>query len=201
MGFEWKDVGNTVATFAPALGKIVGNVVGGPEVGTLAGNAISGLMQLFGLKPDATPDQLNQAIAKDPQAALKLKQAEMDYQLAEQKEITERLKAELADVQSARSREVEVTKATGKRDINLYVLAWVVMGGFLSLIGFLIFMQFSTGKILQSDPLITLLLGSLSTDAGMVIGYFFGSSKSSAEKTQLLSGINNRGIKNVSNHS
>jgi len=37
------------------------------------------------------------------------------------------------------------------------------------------------------DPIITLSLGSFATDPGMVLGYFFEASKSSADKTKLMS--------------
>ena len=67
----------------------------------------------------------------------------------------------MQDRAGARNREVEITKATGKRDVNLYVLAWVVMGGFLGCIIAMIVLQYWLGKVLQSDPLLTLLLGSL----------------------------------------
>jgi hypothetical protein len=97
------------------------------------------------------------------------------------------LKTWISDIQSARQREVELTKATGKKDKNLYVLAWVVVGGFIGLIACLIIMQFVFNRTLQSDPIITLCLGSFATDAGMVIGYFFGSSKGSADKSEMMS--------------
>jgi hypothetical protein len=64
------------------------------------------------------------------------------------------------------------------------------MGGFIGLIGALIFFQFSYGKTLQSDPIITLCLGSFATDAGMVVGYFFGSSKGSHDKDRYIAGRN-----------
>ena len=179
---EWKDVGNTVAAVAPALGKIIGGVMGGPEVGTLAGNAISGLLGLFGLKPDATPDQLNDAIAKDPQAALKLRQSEMEYNLALNKQKLDEQGAFLRDIQSARNMMVETTKATGKRDVNLYALAWVIVVGFFSLTCLLIFRDVPK----DSNGVIFMLFGALVAGFGSVVGYFFGSSKSSADKTELI---------------
>jgi len=93
----------------------------------------------------------------------------------------------LKDVQSAGALQVmEHEKATGKRDISLYLLAWVIMGGFIGTIGFMVVLQVSFKFVLQPDPLLTLLLGSLSTDAALVEGYFSGSSRSIHEKTELL---------------
>ena len=110
----------------------------------------------------------------------------MDFKLKIGEQRLDEIKAGLADVQSARSREVEIVKATGKKDINLYVLAWVIIGGFLGLLACLIIMQAGYGKTFENNSLLTMLLGSLSTDAGMVVGYFFGSSRSSAEKNQTI---------------
>jgi len=179
---EWKDVGNTVATIAPTLGKVIGGIVGGPEIGTLAGNAISGLFGLFGLKPDSTPDQLNEAIAKDPQSALKLRQSEMEYNLALNKQKLDEQDAFLRDIQNARNMMVETTKATGKRDVNLYALAWVIVVGFFSLTCLLIFRDVPK----DSNGVIFMLFGALVAGFGSVVGYFFGSSKSSADKTELI---------------
>jgi hypothetical protein len=185
---EWKDVGNAVTHIAPTLGNVLGNAFGGPAVGTLAQTAVSALLSALGMKSDAKPDDVMAAIAAaDPETKLKIINAENDFKLKQRDLDIQELKAQLADIQSARQREIETTKATGKRDINLYILAWVIMGGFISLIACLIIMQFVFGKTLQSDPIITLCLGSFSTDAGMVVGYFFGTSKSSADKTEMMS--------------
>lgn len=190
---DWKDLAGTIANYAP----LVGTAVGGP-IGAAAGTAVKILAGLFGIKsPDPKPEELAAAIQADPQAAAKLLAAENEYKLEvakmEHEESMakmafglEEIKVGLADVQSARSREVEITKATGKRDINLYALAWVIMGGFIGLIMCMLILQYAYGKILQNDPLLTLLLGALSTDAGMVVGYFFGSSKSSRDKDQTI---------------
>ena len=184
---DWKDVGNAVATIAPGLGKVVGSIVGGPEVGTLAGNAISGLMKIFGLAPDSTPDQLNAAIAQDPQAALKLRQAEMEYNLAVNKQRLDEQQAFINDVQNARSMMVETTRATGKRDVNLYALAWVIVVGFFGLTALLIFRELPK----DSNGVIFMLFGALVAAFGSVNGYFFGSSKSSADKTELMAKAGN----------
>jgi hypothetical protein len=183
---EWKDVGSTIAEFAPGLAGVVGGMFGGGAVGSLASTAVGAICSALGLRADAKPDQVLEAIKSNPEAVLKLQQAEMDFKvkIGEQR-ITE-IKAELADVASARSREIEVVKATGKKDINLYVLAWVIIGGFLGLLACLIIMQAGYGKTFENNSLLTMLLGSLSTDAGMVVGYFFGSSRSSDSKNQTI---------------
>lgn len=185
MSFEWKDIGNAVANAAPTIGGVLGGIFGatpGAQVGSLAGNAISSLLKALGLADNSTPDQVMEALKADPQALLKLKTAEMDYQLAlKQKELDE-TKAFLADVQSARQREVEVVKATGKKDINQYILAWVIVGGFFALTGFLIVHELPKDQ----TGVIFMLFGALAAGFGSVMNYYFGSSKGSAEKTALL---------------
>jgi hypothetical protein len=178
MAFEWKDVGNAIASAAPTVGGIVGGVLGatpGAQVGSLAGNAISALLKSLGLADNSTPDQVMAAIQADPQSALKLRMAEMDYRLAEQKMY-------LDDIQNARNMMVETTKATGKRDINLYTLAWVIIIGFFGLVALLVFKDLPK----DSNGVIFMLFGALASAFGSVTGYFFGSSKGSADKTALL---------------
>jgi len=69
--------------------------------------------------------------------------------------------------------------ATGKRDINLYVLAWMVVGLFFALVGLLMFVVLSEANVSPVNQ----LFGAMATGFGMVLQYFFGSSKGSAEKT------------------
>lgn len=174
---EWKDIAGSIANMAPTLG----GAIGGP-VGAAAGIAISALAKVFGLKSDATPDQVDKAIQQDPQSALKLRMAEMDYNLALNKQKLDEQDMFIKDVQNARQREIETTKTTGKRDVNQYALAWVIVMGFFGLVCLLIFHELPK----DSNGVIFMLFGALSAGFGSVIGYFFGSSKGSAEKTGIL---------------
>lgn len=65
---EWSDIGKTVASAAPLLG----GALGGP-LGAAAGSLIS---SFFGV--DDTPEAVDEAIRKDPNAIIKLKQIESD---------------------------------------------------------------------------------------------------------------------------
>jgi len=181
----FRKIASSIVDFAPGIAGLLATTgVGAPAAAAMA--ALGGLGKMFGLGSEATPEDIHAAIQADPQMALKLRQAELDFKLKSREQDIDELKAQLGDVQSARQRQIEVTKATGKKDTNLYALAWVIMGGFIGLIAALIVCQFVFAKSLTADPLITLCVGALSTDAGMVVGYFFGSSKSSADKTALL---------------
>lgn len=183
---DWKDVGGKLANLAPGIGTILG----GP-VGAGVGLGVKLLANVFGLGDDATPEQVEQAIASDPQAALKLRIAEMDFQVKKRDQDIEQLKVELGDIQSARTRQVESEKATGSRDFNLYFLAWVNVGGFFAVLVAVIVCDMPAGEVAKTA--LAMLFGALISGYKDVLGYFFGSSKSSADKTQLMAISKNGG--------
>jgi len=78
-----------------------------------------------------------------------------------------------------------VVQATGNKDVNLYVLAWVVVGGFFVLTGMLMLIPELEGR--TNNAMVNILFGGLVSGFATVLGYFFGSSKGSTDKTQLLS--------------
>jgi hypothetical protein len=183
---NWEDIKKMIGQVAPTLGAAIGAIVpvpGGAAIGGLAGSI---LKQIFGTD---SPEQLTQVISQDPQAALKLREAELTFQLEMAKIDLEKFKVDLeetksflADVQSARTRQTEHEKATGKTDVNLYILAWVLVGGFLGLTSFLIWFAYQGKPIVDQSGVLYMLLGTMSTAFGMVVGYFFGSSKGSADR-------------------
>ncbi|MGO9314536.1 MAG: peptidoglycan DD-metalloendopeptidase family protein [Syntrophobacteraceae bacterium] len=167
---DWKELGeNVVKLGAPLLG----TVMGGP-----AGGVVGGLVaQLFGADP-AKPDDIMSKMNSDPQATTKLQDLQTKHQ-----EGLDELNAYLADTHDARQREIDIVKATGKKDTNLYVLAWVIVAGFFVLTGILMFFGV---KDPSSNAVVNLLFGGLVSGFATVLGYFFGSSKGSAEKNALL---------------
>lgn len=167
---DWKEIAAKIVEYAPSLG----GALGGPP-GAAAGLALRALAGIFGLRAEATPEEIRSTIDGDPERAMKLRLAEMHFHL-------ETTRLELADVKSARERQVESERVTGKRDANLYILAWVVIAGFFGLVGLLIYRplpQDSTGVVF-------LLFGAIASGFTAILGYFFGSSKGSSEKTELL---------------
>lgn len=145
--------------------------------GTMITAGIKAIAGAFGLTEDeVTGDKLKDLMAQDKEFALKLRQADQAYQI-------ELLKQQLDDVKNARQMNVETTKATGKRDINLYVLSWTLVIGFFALVGLLVFRELPK----DTNGVVCLLFGTLATGFGCVIQYYFGSSKSSQDKTELLS--------------
>ena len=178
---EWSKVINLVKGAAPLLGTAIGGPAG-TVVGGLAGGAISLIGQAFGVEDVEDPEQIYNAIKADPEAVIKLKQIELDHKIELQKLALEIDRAYLQDVQNARQRQVEVEKTTGKKDINLYFLAWTIVCGFFGLTVVLIWHELPD----DSTGVVFLLFGALVAGFTQVINYFFGSSKSSGEKTRLL---------------
>jgi len=88
----------------------------------------------------------------------------------------------LSDVQNARSREIEYVKALGRPDWMQIAVGVLVMVSFCFLQYVLVYRN-----IPQDNKEIFLhLMGMIDTAAGLVIGYYFGSSKGSADKTKML---------------
>lgn len=175
---NWKDIAGTVAKAAP----ILGTVLGGP-VGSVVGAVIPLIANALGLTPEeTTPDRINSMLLTDPTAAIKLAELEMTHKVELQKLVLQRAAMDFADTADARKRQVDSEKATGKRDYNLYILAWIIVVGFFALCAALMKIVLPPGQ----NDVIFMLFGSLSTSFGAVIQYFFGSSHGSAEKTRLL---------------
>jgi len=80
----------------------------------------------------------------------------------------------LGDKADARDREVEVVKATGKKDNTVTVLAGVIVFGFFAGLISLIFVHLDKGS--GTYELLYLMFGGLIAKFGTVVDYFFGSS-------------------------
>ena len=70
-----------------------------------------------------------------------------------------------------------------KKDLNAYILAWLIVLGFFALTIYLLHLVHTGGQIKDQTGSVFMLLGTVSTAFGIVVQYFFGSTKGSAEKT------------------
>ena len=68
------------------------------------------------------------------------------------------------------------------KEIYMYVLASIIVIGFFVLTGILMFVTLPA----SSSNVVNLLFGGLVAGFATVLNYFFGSSKSSADKTAML---------------
>ena len=173
----WNSIKGIVGKVAPVLGNAIV-----PGVGGVAGSLIANVL---GCEND--PMSIETALhSATPEQFTELKKLEHTH-----KERLIELGIEndlmyVKDVQDAREREIAIVKATGKKDINLYILAWIVIVGFFGLCTFLMYRPLPAG----SSDVTFMLFGALATGFGTVLQYFFGSSKSSSDKTGLLINTN-----------
>ena len=72
------------------------------------------------------------------------------------------------------------------RDIYTYLLGAILIAGFMILLAILVF----EGIPEQNSELLYLAVGALIGMAGSVVNYFYGSSKGSKDKTDIMSKAN-----------
>ena len=70
------------------------------------------------------------------------------------------------------------------KDIYMYALGGIIVMSILVIIGLLIFYEMPAGN---REPLL-LILGTLVGSFSSVVNFFYGSSKGSADKTELIAG-------------
>lgn len=177
-------IGDAVTDYAPGIAGILALVPGVGTVPAAALGAVAALGKTLGLGTQAKPEDILQTIQSMPDSELKLKfvQAEQTFQLAQRDQDIKELQTRLADIQGARSMHTEHEKLTGKSDYNLYVLAWVLVVGFLVLIGFLLKVPVPEDQ----NGVLFMLFGALAAGFSQVLSFFFGSNKSSENKTDML---------------
>ncbi len=158
--------------------------------GGTAGTALNLIKAVTGFNFN-DEDHLEKVISNRPDLIVKLKEFEINQKVELEKLAVqssmyelEHSKAYLQDKQNARIRESEIAKATGQRDWLMMSLAIVVVIGFFSLIAVMI-MGENAQKVTGNGP-INQLFGALVAGFSMVLSYFFGSSKSSAEKDKTI---------------
>jgi hypothetical protein len=166
---DWKDLVSKVAPW-------IGTALGGP----LGGAAITAIADALGLN-EKTEEAVKAALSgTTPEQMLALKKADQEFSL-KLKEIgfaNEKDMESLAvqDRDSARKREVSLNDKTVRN------LAYLITLGFFSLIVALMFVSIPA----DSKAILYVLTGSLGTAWTGVTAYYFGSTKGSQAKTDLL---------------
>ena len=69
------------------------------------------------------------------------------------------------------------------KEINKYILAWVIVFGFIGVTVYLLHLVHSGKAISDSTGSVFMLLGAITGFTGAVVQYFFGSTQGSAAKT------------------
>lgn len=144
-------------------------------VGKFLKNKLPNVVKVAG---DALPDQGVLGIVKNIVGGSKSLSPEDKLEVMRLLQDEERMFIE--DRSNARLREVELAKA-GKMDWMMKVVGLSVIGAFLVSLIIVFFYP------LKNSELSHFILGELTTMAVGIVAYYFGTSKSSSDKTTLLS--------------
>jgi hypothetical protein len=143
--------------------------------GPLGGMAVSALATKFGVSD--TVESVAKAIAGDQQAAQKIAELELEY-----------AKLDAADRDSARKAYATVAtseNATKLEKMVVPILALGVVGLAFCLIGVLMFVDTPNDQ----QQLVIFALGFITSAAGQVLSFYFGSSQGSKDKTEDMKGM------------
>jgi len=153
---------------APVLATAVAGPAGGAAVGWIASK--------LGI-PDDTIEGVTKALTGNPEMTLKLKELDLEY-----------AKLEVQDRDSARQAYAQVATsehATKLDKIVVPVLALGVVGLAFMLIGILMFVDTPNDQ----QQLVIFALGFITSAAGQVLSFYFGSSQGSKDKTEEMKGM------------
>lgn len=156
-------VSNGLLSFVGKVAPLLGTALGSP----IGGIALSLIANAFGVKNSDAGEILN-ALQSAPDAAMRLKQLEMDHQEALLKISSQDFQTEVADKQDARK------YAENYKGFLMLMAIMVTSGFFLCL-----FLIFSEGiNINDSEKqLLTLLIGMLASKWQTIIDFFYGASR------------------------
>jgi len=153
---------------APVLATAVAGPAGGAAVGWIASK--------LGI-PDDTIEGVTKALTGNPEMTMKLKELDLEY-----------AKLEVQDRDSARQAYAQVATsehATKLDKVVVPVLALGVVGLAFTLIGVLMFVNTPTDQ----QQIIIFALGFITSAAGQVLSFYFGSSQGSKDKTEEIKGM------------
>ena len=148
-----------------SLAPTIASAAGGP----LSGMAVKMAAQKLNL-PDATANEIEDLIEREPEKAVLLKQADAEFKnrIREMEIDLESFKTEVEDRQDARKKNREANDWTPRIFI---LLALMLYGGFIVLVTVMPHDQ-------NDETIISLVLGQLSSLLALGGSYYFGSSNS-----------------------
>jgi hypothetical protein len=159
------------------------------KVQPVIGDVVSIVGDVTGIEAiEKVGDLLNRKRDEDAQIAALASEFElkkMEFEMELQRMELEYFKMEVADKQSARSREVEYLKATGgKRD---WLMGATVIIALLMYVGAFAFLAFGPVVPNEKKDLFNMGVGQVFTFAGMAFAYYLGTTRSSRMKDETLS--------------
>ena len=153
---------------APVLATAVAGPAGGAAVGWLASK--------LGV-PDATVEGITEALTGNPEMTMKLKELDLEY-----------AKMDAQDRDSARQAYAQVATSEHATKLDKAVVPLLALGtvalAFL-FIGILIFIDVASDQ----QQMIIFALGFITSSAGQVLSFYFGSSQGSKDKTKEIEGM------------
>ena len=158
---------NILKGIAPTLATAV--------AGPLGGAAVTALANKLGVSDSV--DAVAKAISGDPAAAQKIAELELEY-----------AKLDAQDRDSARKAYTAIAtseNATKLDKLVVPILALGVVGLAFSLIGVLMFVDTPNDQ----QQLVIFALGFITSAAGQVLSFYFGSSQGSKDKTEDMKGM------------
>jgi len=144
--------------------------------GPAGGAAVGWIASKLGI-PDDTIEGVTKALTGNPEMTMKLKELDLEY-----------AKLEIADRDSARKAYAQVATseyATKLDKVVVPVLALGVVGLAFTLIGVLMFVNTPQDQ----QQIIIFALGFITSAAGQVLSFYFGSSQGSKDKTEEMKGM------------
>lgn len=167
---DWKDLSGLVGKAAPILGTLLGGPAGA-AVGSIIASALG---------TGGTPDDVSAAIAADPAALVKLREIEASKQVRLQELAADQAKAELAT--AAADRDSARTMQTATRSNMPAVLTSGVGLVFAFTLSALFWMPIPA----ENRDVIVYMCGQLAAAFAATLAFWFGTTRSSADKTALL---------------
>ncbi len=152
---DLKEISSVVSKYAPLLGSIISTA------NPMAGMVVSLIASLFGANKQDPVDIISK-IKDDDNAAEKLKELELEHQDVLSNN-------NLSDIESARNREVETTKITGKRDYVMETIAILVIVFTFLLVGIMFFYP----EKISNNAIVNIISGSIMSAFMVVIKYYF----------------------------
>lgn len=159
-----KDVGETIAKYAPLLGAVLpvpGGLVLGQAVASLFGGNVN------------SPDDLIKRIQNDPDAAMKLRQFELNHQLELEKLAVQSFELEVKDKASARERDV---KALESGDHTTRNIAYIFSYGYFIFLFIFMYLIYYDAINKEESILLKEILDKLTIAYMLILSFYFGAS-------------------------
>jgi len=153
---------------APVLATAVAGPAGGAAVGWIASK--------LGID-DATVEGVTQALTGNPEMAMKLKELDLEY-----------AKLDAQDRDSARQAYATVATSEHATKLDKAVVPLLALGTVTLAFSFIGILMFKDVPVDQQQMVI-FALGFITSSAGQVLSFYFGSSQGSKDKTKEIEGM------------